>query len=339
VPLQRILGHDSQRQAFARAVRSGRLAHAYLFAGPPGIGKRPFAVELARNMLCEQPSADLEACDHCGSCKLVAAGNHPDFFAVARPEDKNELPIDTMRDLCNRFALKSARGRGKIALLENADDLNAESANCFLKTLEEPPPRSVFFLIGTDPERQFPTVVSRCQVIRFSALPDDFVERILRSNGITDQAILRRLVLLGHGSPGEALALADPDLWKYRKLLIEGLLRPRPNSVDLGKELLTFVEAAGKERAPQRRRASLMLRLLIEFFSDALAVSLGANPRLNDAEDLANLGKLASRVSPDRMLQLIERCLEADVQIGRYIQLVLVLEALLDALGAALSAK
>src|SRR5262249_21284851 len=136
-------------------------------AGPPGIGKRPFAIELASALLCENPSSDLLACQQCTSCALMAAGTHPDFFAVARPEDKNELPIEVMRQLCRGFSLKSARGRGKIALLDDADDLNAESANCFLKTLEEPPPRSVFFLIGTSPERQLPTIVSRCQVVRF----------------------------------------------------------------------------------------------------------------------------------------------------------------------------
>src|SRR5258708_7727820 len=158
----RLVGHDVWIAGFREVVRRGKLAHAYLFVGPPGIGKRTFAIELAKAYLCENPSAEpLTACDHCAGCRLVDAGTHPDLFLVAKPEDANELPIETMRGLCGDFTLKTARGRGKIAILEGADDLNDASANCFLKTLEEPPPRSMFILIGTDVERQLPTIRSR----------------------------------------------------------------------------------------------------------------------------------------------------------------------------------
>src|SRR5262249_53099561 len=72
----------------------------------------------------------LDACDHCASCHLVDAGTHPDLFAVSRPEDKNEMPIEVLKELCRNFSLKSARGHGKIGILDDADDLNDESANC-----------------------------------------------------------------------------------------------------------------------------------------------------------------------------------------------------------------
>jgi DNA polymerase-3 subunit delta' len=335
----RIQGHEAHRRAFSHAVRRVRLAHAYLFTGPPGIGKRLFATELAKALLCENPLEELAACDHCEACILMDAGNHPDFFAVARPVESNELPIEVMRELCRAFSLKSARGCGKVALLDDADDLNPESANCFLKTLEEPPPRSVFFLIGTNSERQLPTIVSRCQVVRFAPLPDELVANLLPLQGVADTAMLARLVRLGRGSPGQALALAEPELWTFRKELLEGLLQSRPDSVFLAKKWMEFVEEAGKESAAQRRRATLVLRLLIEFFEDVLHVRLGAAPRLGDAEELRMLRTLADRVDPDKLLQILQRCLDADMQTGRYVQLVLVLEALLDALGAELVAS
>jgi DNA polymerase-3 subunit delta' len=337
VSWRHIQGHDAHVRAFAHAVARGRLAHAYLFTGLPGIGKRTFAQELSKALLCEQPGPELAACAHCESCRLVAAGNHPDFFAVARPEDKNEFPIALMHELCQGFCLKSARGRGKVALLDDADDLNNEAANCFLKTLEEPPPRSVFFLIGTTPERQLPTIVSRCQVVRFAPLPDALVREILRPT--VNEQLLERLVRLGRGSPGQALALAEPELWAFRKILLAGLLAPRPDTVTLAKQWSEFVEEAGKETALHRRRASQIIRLLIEFFNDALTVSLGGQPRLGDPEELDLLHKLADRVDPDTLLQVLERALEADTQTGRYMQLVLVLESLLDALGVALAAS
>src|SRR5439155_6472706 len=125
-------------------------------------------------------TTDLVACDQCQSCTLMAAGNHPDFFAVARPEDSNELPIEVMRELCRGFSLKSARGRGKVALLDDADDLNPEAANCFLKTLEEPPPRSAFLLIHTNPHRQLATILLLCLLVRLVPLADALVADILR---------------------------------------------------------------------------------------------------------------------------------------------------------------
>jgi DNA polymerase-3 subunit delta' len=267
----------------------------------------------------------------------MAAGNHPDFFAVARSEEKNELTIDVMLELCRALSLKPARGRGKIALLDNADDLNAESSNAFLKTLEEPPPGSVFFLIGTSTERQLPTLVSRCQVVRFAPLSDEGTADILRRQGISDDRTLNRLVRLARGSPGQALALAEAALWEFRQVLLDGLLQPSPDSATLSKRWVEFVEENGKDGPAQRRLATLVIRLLLEFFDDALSVRLGGTPRLGDPEELVNLRKLADRAEPDMLLKLLDRCLEADVQAGRYVQLVLVQEALLDALAALLA--
>src|SRR5271168_1008076 len=100
VSWQRVRGHQAQVEAFDLIWRRGRLAHAYLFTGPPGVGKRLFAEELAKALLCEGRSdaaAPLAACDVCASCLLIAAGSHPDFFLVGRPAESNELPIELMR--------------------------------------------------------------------------------------------------------------------------------------------------------------------------------------------------------------------------------------------------
>src|SRR5439155_24893285 len=221
---QRVRGHDAVVGRFTQTWQRGRLAHGYLFAGPPGVGKRLFAGELAKALLCEAPPAGrLEACDQCVACTLVDASTHPDLFTVGRPEESNEIPIEIMRELCRGFGLKSARGRGKVAILDDADDLNDASANCFLKTLEEPPPRSLFILVGTSMDRQLPTIVSRCQVVRFAPLSAEVMADLLKAHGAGDAQQVQRLVRLAGGSPGQALALADPALWQFRKVLLEGL--------------------------------------------------------------------------------------------------------------------
>jgi DNA polymerase-3 subunit delta' len=338
VSWQRIRGHEVQKRAFERAWQRGRLAHAYLFVGPAGVGKHLFAVELAKAIFCTSAAPDrLEACDHCPACAQVEAGTHPDCFTARRPEDSLELPIDVMREFCEKFALKSATGKGKVAILDDADDLNEEAANCFLKTLEEPPPRSVLILIGASAERQLPTIVSRCQVVRFAPLPDDVVIDLLRSQGVQDEQLLQRLARLSGGSPGQARALAEPALWDFRRTFLANLAGSQLDSVAVGKTLTEFVAEAGKESGAQRRRATLVLRLLIEFLDDALRLNLGGTPRLAEPEDLQLLRGLANRLDPERLLEVLERCLEGDMHVDRRVQLVMALEALLDSLGQKLA--
>jgi DNA polymerase-3 subunit delta' len=339
VSWQRVWGHDALVRAFDRVWKRGRLAHAYLFVGPPGIGKRLFADELAKALLCEQAAEGrLEACDQCEACTLAAAGTHPDIFVADRPEESTVIPIDRMRELSRCLALKPARGRRKIGLIDNADALNDPignhaAANCFLKTLEEPPPRSVLILIGTSADLQLPTIVSRCQVIHFAPLPQELVARMLEGQGVEDAALRERLARLSGGSPGRAKALADPELWAFRRTLLDGLTKSEMDSVGLARKLTEFVEEAGKESAAQRRRASLVLDLLLDFLASGLAVLSGGTPRLAEPEDQRALEEFVKRVDAERLLEMMERCLEADVQVDRRVQLVLVVEALLDALG------
>ena len=233
---QRIRGHEAVIQFFHNVVERGRLAHAYLFAGPEGIGKRRFALQLAKALLCEaRPRARLESCGQCPACTQVEARSHPDFFFVQRPEENLEMPIRVMQELCQALGLKPARGLRKVAVVDDADDFNEESANCFLKTLEEPPPYSLLILIGTSADRQLPTIVSRCQVVRFQPLSQALVSELLAEQGLTDPALVNRVARLSGGSMGQATALAEPSLWEFRRTLFQGLSRsplesvPRPS--------------------------------------------------------------------------------------------------------------
>ncbi|HZU37697.1 MAG TPA: DNA polymerase III subunit delta' [Gemmataceae bacterium] len=331
---QRVRGHDHLVQAFDQARRRRRLAHAYLFAGPPGIGKRLFATELAKTVLCENPPAGrFEACDQCAGCLQIEAGTHPDFFVYQRPEDKHELPIEMMRALSRDLALKPARGRGRVAIIDDADDLSEEAANCFLKTLEEPPPGSLLILIGTSPELQLSTIVSRCQVVRFAPLSESLITELLRSQPLEDTALIPRVARLSGGSMGKAVALADPSLWDFRHRLLEALTAAKMDRVQLAESWNQFIEEAGKESASQRQRAALVLGLVIDFLNQALLLRIGKAPHEDDVTEKKLLKALSDRLDAESMLQLLERCLEADMQIDRRAQLGLVIEALVDALG------
>ncbi|HEY1378278.1 MAG TPA: hypothetical protein VGF55_15880, partial [Gemmataceae bacterium] len=204
---------------------------------------------------------------------------------------------------------------------------------CFLKTLEEPPPGSLLILIGTSPDRQLPTIRSRCQVVPFAPLPESLVRELLGEDAELDPEQIGRLARLSDGSPGLARELADPALWAFRRKLFDALAEPNPDTPALAEELEALVQEAGKESGAQRRRAALVVRLLVDGFRHALARCVNSSPAHSD--DAKALEPLAKKLGPEGLLARLERCLEADVQIDRRVQLTLVLEALVDALAYA----
>src|SRR5260221_2043128 len=223
MPWQSIRGHDRVVDKFRRALANGRLASTFLFVGPPGIGKRTFALKLAQGLLCERvPDERLDPCGKCPSCHQVASLNHPDVEIVAKPADKAFIPLEALigdaehrmrAGLCYNIALKPYSGRRKMAIIDDADYLNKEGANCLLKTLEEPPPKSILILIGTSEQRQLPTIRSRCQVIRFQPLAEQEVADLLVEQGICDdRAIAQAAATRSEGSLERARLWCDNGL-------------------------------------------------------------------------------------------------------------------------------
>jgi DNA polymerase-3 subunit delta' len=327
----RIRGQSAALHTFRTALERGRLGQAYLFVGPEGVGKRLFARELAKAFLCERPPAPMTACDRCPGCAQSEAGTHPDLLFLRTPEGKHELPVAAMREFCARLALKPVRGGRKIGLVEDADQFNEESANSFLKTLEEPPPGALLLLRATGTDRQLPTILSRCQVVRFAPLSDADVAAVLDRHGVGDATKRERLARLAAGSASRALALEDESIWEVRQKLVEGLTAPHPNFPALTEVWAKFHDDVGKDKsAAQRLRASLVLKFLIELVERALKLSLGGTVSGLDAAEAPRLTAFAARTGTDALLELLDRCVEADFHVERRVQLILVVESVLE---------
>jgi DNA polymerase III subunit delta' len=347
MPWQEIEGHDAVVEQFRRALERGRMASSFLFVGPSGIGKRTFALALARTLLCQaRPEAAMDPCGECESCVQVAAGTHPDLLQVAKPKDKSDLPValfigdrdHRMREgLCHDIGLKPYMGGRKVAIIDDADYMNEEGANCLLKTLEEPPPRSVLILVGTSPARQLPTIRSRCQLVRFQPLPEPIVARLLLAQGhAADAAEAARLAAHAEGSPERALELADPSLWEFRETLIDNLASPSLDGLRVSGAVSTFVDEAGRDAPPRRARLRLVVGFAAEFYRRWLLVLEGAElPRdatLARAIKKATSGPARSEGS---LAACVERCLDALEQIDRNANQTTLIECWIDDLDRA----
>ena len=341
-----IRGHDAIVERFRRAIGRRRLASSFLFAGPAGIGKRSFALKLAQAMLCqERPEADLDPCETCPSCAMVLAGTHPDLDVVSKAADKSELPVATFlgdrehrgrEGMCHRIGLRPFMGKRKIAVIDDADFLNTESANCLLKTLEEPPPSSVLILIGTSPAKQLPTIRSRCQLVRFDALENGVVAELLLANHVvTDPAEAERLARYAGGSVQRAVELAEPALWEFRHTLFASLAASSLESAVLARGISTFVEEAGKEASARRARLRQITAFAGDFYQHLLHAKLGAGLP-DDAELRRFIEEAVDRWPGDaaRAAACLERCLDVAEQIDRNANQTTLIEAWLDDLAS-----
>ncbi len=341
-----VAGHDPIVERFRRAVSRNRLASTFLFVGPAGIGKRTFAVKLAQALLCQtNPEAALEPCGLCDSCQQVAAGTHPDLLRVAKPKDKSEIPIKLligdgerrMREgMCYDISLKPFMGGRRIAIIDDADLLNEEGANCLLKTLEEPPPRSVLILIGTSANKQYSTIRSRSQIVRFRPLPQDTVAQLLIEHQlIDDPATAARLAGYSDGSVQQALELADPALWTFRNDLLTRLTRPIFSGVRVAESTVAFVKEAGTDAPPRRARCRQLIGFAVEFYRQLLRTLAGSEPA-TDAELQTLIDRAVSNwpADEDRIAACLNRCLEALGHIDRNANQNTMLECWLDDLAA-----
>ena len=342
---QGIEGHDDVVEQFRRALARGRLASTFLFVGPAGIGKRAFALKLAQALLCQvNPQERLEPCGRCASCLQVQALTHPDLLLVEKPADKSTIPLELLigpserrmqEGLCHNIGLKPFMGGRRVAIINDADLLAEEGANALLKTLEEPPPRSVLILISASQDKQLPTIRSRSEIVRFRPLDDEVVARLLVARGDVENADeAARIARYSGGSLARASELADADLWAFRNQLLDALVEPNKDRVGFAGALIAFVDAAGKEAPPRRARARQTIGFAADFYRQVMRGLCGAQG--SDDPELARAAQRGIsnwRGSEESAGDCLARCLEALEQIDRNANQAMLLEGWFDAVA------
>jgi len=342
---QGILGHDRIADQLRTAVARGRLASTFLFVGPNGVGKSTFAIRFAQALLCEtNPERDLAPCGSCPACQQVTAMTHPDLEYVVKPKEKSFIPIELFigdRDhrsregLCHIMALKPFRGGRKIAIVDDADFLNQEGANCLLKTLEEPPPKSVIMLIASSEQKQLPTVRSRCQIIRFQPLEQKLVAKVLfEKELVSDQQEADDLAALADGSISQALSFANPSIREFRVQLMEQLTSIDSRRPAFMKSLTSIVDEAGKDAPARRARMRFVMQTATGFYTQLMRIRCGA-PATGDS-DMRRAVEKAQSLWPgeaDTAAKCVQRCMDAETHVLSNANQATVLECWIDDLA------
>ncbi len=337
--LKEIFCQDKAIAVLQRAFAADKVPHAYIFAGPEGVGRFKTAREWAKLLLCKNPVKEkietteyADSCGSCRSCRLFEAGSHADFHHIYKElveftkEGKDrktpvKFPIDVVREfVIDKVSNRPTLSQRKVFVLSEAEKLNTESQNALLKVLEEPPEYCSIILLCTRMERLLPTTKSRCQVIRFGPVAEDRIIEKLEETGINGKKA-RYFARLAQGSLGTAsqwaqLELADANLYQTKKGLIDSLASCEfAGTLDLAQWLLgeskriaavwADLDRTTSKTDINRRAAKTLVRVIISALHDAMKLNVtGGNDSIN-FDQKEQIKRLANRFDPEKSAEKI----------------------------------
>ena len=335
VSINSLIGQPRVKESLHRTLASGRVAHAYLFHGPDGTGKLAAALALARALQCQQP-VEGDACGVCPACTKTAKGLHPDIHVLMpvtkdtddeerghrirlmwedpyQPADLVSLPaldgksgssnkqiayfIDNIMEWLRKpMSYHRVEGRYRVAILTGADRLREDAANAFLKLLEEPGQQSVFILITDRVDHLLPTILSRCQQIRFDPLEADVIGGALMERGL-EPALAGMLARMSGGSVRRAISLAgNEDLLSVREEAVTFLRKSFQGKGDL------VVSLVDKMARPGREAVKFQLGVLLGILRDLLLMQQsGSSELVVNIDQIETLRKFADNLPQARI--------------------------------------
>jgi len=301
-----LIGHEWAVDMLKKHVVNGTTRHAYLFAGPPGLGRRTLALRFAQALNCQSPIETGIPCGKCRDCKQIDAMQHPDLAVVQADSEGGTLKVDQIRDTRRSLTLKPYIANYRVALFLRFQQANDNAANALLKTLEEAPSYAVLILTADNPEQLLPTIVSRCEVLRLRPLNIEAVQKELENRGLE----IGQAKLIAHisgGRFGYALRLIENDsLLEKRDQRLNDLLTLIPAS---RVEKFAYADKLAKDKESMRQAILIWL----SYWRDVMLRTAQAESPLVNVDHNMEIEALADRMdlsSARRVVSGLENTLE-----------------------------
>ncbi len=317
-----LIGHAWAVDLLRGQLRRGAVSHAYLFAGPPGVGRRTLALRFAQALLCPNPPAPGEPCGTCQTCRQIEAMHYPDLSVVQAEKEGGVLKVEQVREVRRILVLKPYQGNYRLALFLRFQEAHPSASNALLKTLEEAPAHAILLLTAEHADQLLPTIVSRCEILRLRPLSFDELTVALQERGLSESQA-RLLAHISGGRPGHALRLsASPQLLEMRTERLNDLHRLLSAS---RVERFAYAELLAKDKENLRQT----LLIWLSYWLDVMRRASGAHiPPLN-FDRLPEIEHLAARFDLSQCSRVVSALQKAGEQLEANVNSRLLAETLL----------
>ncbi|MFH1231824.1 MAG: DNA polymerase III subunit delta' [Planctomycetota bacterium] len=309
-----IIGQQSAVNTFKRILESNRLSHAYIFAGPSGIGKFLFARTMAKILMCENNEKGNwlnKGCSKCRFCRLVDKNCHPNLRIIELEQGKQEININTVREIEKELLLMPFYKSYRVFIINEAERMSEEAANAFLKTLEEPVKNTIIILVTSNLTALLPTILSRCQIIRFYPLQQEQMNEYLIKHLKISSGQASFLTHLCRGSIGDAVRLHSQNMLSQRDSLITGMIeKDRGNMTN---DVINYAKSNADDNDGIRQEIIWQLKIIGFFVRDVLCLHYGfADSKLFNRDKIAEIKKYQKSYNYQQVEKLIDKLLEAE---------------------------